>query len=596
MEQATQDSPPPTATTPAERLRRLASRAPDLLVVLVASVAFGLSFGLNYGVDNQTAYMLSSLRLLDPSVLANDWYASGPAGFHPTFAYLGWFLLSLDRGGFYVGALLVTVVTLGALCFYWLASVLWERRVALASFLLLLALLFVTRTKSVAVSYAFDFILQASTLGSLFLVAALPPFVAGRWMLCGVMLALSGLFHANYLVLGIATFGFAHLVIGWKDLPRRLLHQFALPVAAALLLAPLILRSVSSPDAAAAQDILFNVRSPHHYVPKNFRNNFFSLAAWQMLGIGAGAWLLREGADKGKRLGALLLAFAVLLWTGTALTTWVWIPRFAQIFVWRFAPYHNIMLGLLFCGAVVHVATRPSLARKLSPTSLALALGGLVSIGMLSNGGDDDERTSSMAGALLLTLVPAALGLATLGVGKLGERFGAAFTGARAWLTRHGAWLVVALAAALCFVIGRPYVTSYRTRSNVLNPATGAEHELYDWVRANTDKGAVFLTPPSLDKFRLWAERAIVIDWKGCPIVPSDIMEWYHRLEDVSGRKGFRKRGDVNDGYNALDAGRLAALRTKYGLSYVVVSRGKEKGLPGKPVYRNGRFVVLQLE
>lgn len=595
MEQSTQDSPQP-ATTPAGRLRQLVSRAPDLLVVLVASVAFGLSFGLNYGVDNQTAYMLSSLRLLDPSVLGNDWYASGPAGFHPTFAYLGWWLLALDRGGFYVGALLVTVVTLGALCFYWLASVLWERRVALASFLLLLALLFVTRTRSVAVSYAFDFILQASTLGSLFLVAALPPFIAGRYFLSGVMLALSGLFHANYLVLGIGTFGFAHLVLGWKDLPKRLLHQFALPAAAALALAPLILRSVSSPDAAAAQDILFNVRSPHHYVPKNFRNNFFSLAAWQMLGIGAGAWLLREGADKGKRLGALLLAFAVLLWTGTALTTWVWIPRFAQIFVWRFAPYHNILLGLLFCGAIVHIAARPGLARQLSPTSLALVLGGLVSLGMLDNGGgDDDEKTASMAVTLLLTLVPAALGLMVAGVGKLGERFGLAFAGARAWLGRHGAWLVVALATALCFGVGRPYVESYRSRSNVLNTAAGPEHELYKWVRANTDKGAVFLTPPSLDKFRLWAERAIVIDWKGCPIVPSDIMEWYRRLEDVSGRKGFRKRGDVNDGYGTLDAARVEALKGKYKLSYVVVSRGKEQGLPGKVVYKNGRFVVIQL-
>ena len=595
MEQTTQDSPPP-ATTPAGRLRQLVSRAPDLLVVLVASIAFGLSFGLNYGVDNQTAYMLSSLRLLDPAALANDWYASGPAGFHPTFAYLGWFLLSLDRGGFYVGAFLVTIVSLGAMCFYWLAAVLWERRVALASFLLLLALLFVTRTRSVAVSYAFDFILQASTLGSLFLIAALPPFIAGRYFLSGVMLALSGLFHANYLVLGIGTFGFAHLVLGWKDLPKRLLHQFALPAAATLLLAPLILRSVSSPDAAAAQDILFNVRSPHHYVPKNFRANFFSLAAWQMLGIGAGAWLLREGADKGKRLGALLLAFAVLLWTGTALTTWVWIPRFAQIFVWRFAPYHNILLGLLFCGAIVHVATRPSLAAKLSPTSLALALGGLVSLGMLDNGGgDDDEKTSSMAAVLLLTLLPAALGLAALGVGKLGERFGVALAGARGWLTRHGAWLVAALALVVCVGVGRPYVASYRSRSNVLNPAAGPEHELFKWVRANTDKGAVFLTPPSMDKFRLWAERAIVVDWKGCPIVPSDIVEWYHRLEDVSGRKKFRKRGDVNDGYATLDAARLQALKSKYGLSYVVVGRGKEQGLPGKVVYKNGRFVVVQL-
>ncbi len=106
----------------------------------------------------------------------------------------------------------------------------------------------------------------------------------------------------------------------------------------------------------------------------------------------------------------------------------------------------------------------------------------------------------------------------------------------------------------------------------------GPEADMYAWIRANTPKDAVFLTPPQLERFRLLGERAIVVDWKGSAYVPSELVEWYRRLEDVSGRKGFRRSDDLSDGYGDLDAARLDPLQKKYKFDYVVVGPRPAEG------------------
>ncbi|WP_437299028.1 DUF6798 domain-containing protein [Sorangium sp. So ce426] len=583
----------PARPSPRQRLAPLLRELPAALIALVVSICFGLSYGVNYGVNNQTSYLLGALRLLDPSVLAKDWYATGAANYHPAFSYVGWLLLAIDRGGAAVGWGLVVTAALGAMCVYWLAvELLKQRRLALATFLLVMAIAFVTRTDSVAVSYIFDFTLQPSTLGSLFLLAALPPLVAGRTLLSGVFLGLSGLFHANYLVLGIGTFGLTQLLLGWrdgwKDLARRIAMQVGPAIAVFLLLSPLILRSVRSPDAAFAQEILFNIRAPHHYAPTTYKSSFFPVAAWQMLGLGAGGWLLRGREGRGRRLGAVVLAMAILLWTGTLLTTWVQIPRVAQLFVWRFAPFLDLLMQLLVCAASVSIAARPSLFRRIPPAALTLTLGGFVALAMLDKGGD-------VGWSLVLALAPGAAGALVGAAASLLERRRVGLAPARAFLLRFGAYAVVAYAALACLRVGVPKVRGYRERSSVIKGMRGPEADMYAWIRASTPKDAVFLTPPQLERFRLLGERAIVVDWKSSAYVPSELVEWYRRLEDVSGRKGFRRSDDLSDGYGDLDAARLGPLKKKYKLDYVVVARGRQRDLPGKVVYQNSRFVILDL-
>ena len=113
--------------------------------------------------------------------------------------------------------------------------------------------------------------------------------------------------------------------------------------------------------------------------------------------------------------------------------------------------------------------------------------------------------------------------------------------------------------------------------------------------RAHTDSDATILSPPGLERFRLASERPIVVDWKATPYAPGDMVEWYRRLEDVSGRHHFQTRDEVVQGYDTLDTARLDMLREKYHLSYAVVGRGREGSLGRPVVYSNGGYVVLDL-
>src|SRR5437879_6480704 len=75
----------------------------ELLVALVASICFGVSFGYNYGIDNQVVYMLSALRLLDPAILNHDWFATKTTQYHPAFKFVAAALIALNRRGWAVG-------------------------------------------------------------------------------------------------------------------------------------------------------------------------------------------------------------------------------------------------------------------------------------------------------------------------------------------------------------------------------------------------------------------------------------------------------------------------------------------------------------
>lgn len=572
-------------------------------VALVASLAFGLGYGLNYGVSNQTAYMLGALKMLDSSVLADDWYASHTANYHPAFTFVGWFFLLFSRRGVGVAVGQVLAIAWGALGVYALCRALWRplaktlgtaswaRTYALATFLLMTGVMTKTQTGSVAVSYIFDAILQPSTLGGLFFTLSIVPFVEGRWLKSGIYFALAGLFHANYLLLGIAAYGAAHLALGTKGLVRRSLLQLVPAFVPLLILAPMILASASSPDAARAHEILFMIRSPHHYNPRGFERAFFPFAGWQMLGFGLGGFILRRAGEVGKRLGALVLGIALVVWIGTFLTTVVYIPKVAQLFVFRLAPFLELLSQLLIVLTAVHLLVRPSLARQVSFSGWTVALVGGVLVAMTKLKRDAALPLSNAAAiGLGLGFV---CWLALRASVPLVSRFRAFEPRAR----QVALGLVTALGLGIAAFVTVPPALAYRQHSNIYNLDKGPENDLYAWIRAKTPKNAIFLSPPQMERFRLGSERGIVVDWKGSTYLPSELVAWYGRLEDVSGRKGFRHSSDLVNGYANLDDARIAKLRERYGFGYVVVAAGKEKSLKsGKTIFRNGRYAVLKLD
>jgi hypothetical protein len=96
-----------------------------------------------------------------------------------------------------------------------------------------------------------------------------------------------------------------------------------------------------------------------------------------------------------------------------------------------------------------------------------------------------------------------------------------------------------------------------------------------------------------MEAFRLLSRRAIVVDWKGVPAIPTELVEWLRRLRDVSGRPSLTTADELK-GYDAMDPARLEQLHARYRFEYVVVRRGTETRLAGYPrAYENASFVVL---
>ncbi len=550
--------------------------------MLLASLAFALTFGLNYPIDNQAVYFLQALRQNDPGVLARDWYAAEVTHYHPAITQFVAPLLRLSPSGWAIAVLHPVIMVVGCSAWYTVCRRLVRSRpLALGAFFLVLCLMTLSKTLSTGVSYIFNEAFQPSTLGSVGLLLALPPFLSRRWLLSGIALGVSGLFHANFLVLNVAAFGLAHLFLGgdWRCIVRRLALQLGPSLlAVAFLLVPM-LATVASEHGAEAQRILFQIRSPHHYAPTRFQRDLIPLVSWSVLGVVACRLL-----PKGRALRLLQrwwLATAVVVWSGTLLTSWGYIARVAQLFVWRLAPFLDLAGQSLFCLALARCVAKPALLRRLTM----------------------NDRIS-----LFVSVMALACAYALRGNPRLTEAFcvmwGLAMliAGAR-WAVsrwgRRGARFATATLpfAALCVFAWyvEPALSELEHRSNKLEPLPSYDQQLYDWIAKNTPRDARFLSPPWHHTFRYDTQRAIVVDWKATPMLPDEVLEWFTRLKDVTGRPGFRGFADLK-GYNLMDMARLRRLDAKYDVDFVLVAKGPHRRLNQlKPVYSNARWVVFDV-
>jgi hypothetical protein len=258
-----------------------------------------------------------------------------------------------------------------------------------------------------------------------------------------------------------------------------------------------------------------------------------------------------------------------------------------QLFVWRFAPYIDVLMKLLVAATAVRLLFTPRAATRMSRASMGLALAGGIALTVSLT--TRDPPTIQWVEEMAMLVVA---GLALRAVLPFAARLRARVP---ASVPRVAPWLATFLAALAFFALARGPLSAIRAHSNLFNGMPGAETDLYTWLRENTPKDATILSPPGLERFRLASERPIVVDWKASTYAPSELVEWYRRLEDVSGHPGLRGRDEVVAGYDAMDHTRLEALRQKYHLTYAVVGRGREAALGHRTVYTNGQFAVLDL-
>jgi hypothetical protein len=119
-------------------------------------------------------------------------------------------------------------------------------------------------------------------------------------------------------------------------------------------------------------------------------------------------------------------------------------------------------------------------------------------------------------------------------------------------------------------------------------------------IKRSTPREAVFITPPFLEGFQLYAERAQVADFKCFPFGETEMQEWKRRMNDLSGHSDLRCAGFVECasllayGYSRLREADFLHLARKYGAEYVVTAQ-RDQHLHFPELLRQGNFVLYRL-
>lgn len=559
------------------------------VAVFILSLGIAFTFGWEFLVQNQNTYLAHAIAELNPDLLSRDWFASETAPYHWVFTDFVVTVGDLLPLPVILPAVLLVLISAPLISMFYLL-----RRInpcaAWFCFSLVGLWFVLSRTESVGGSYLFDNVLQASSFSVSLMMLALVCFSRGFFLLAGLLLAISGAFHGNYLLLSLPGFGLA-LWLAYGNPERgvkRWLHQrltclrdkpfwlaalklLGPPLLVFLAFLPGLQAIMADPLSAEGAYIFSHIRSPWHYLPERFLTDFIAPALW----VFAAAIALPQVLPGIRALGRLACvwgAFTVMIFVAVLLTTVVFVPAVDQLFVWRLTPF-VILCSLLFL--VVFVSQKDSVRRpKLCAIGFGVILGATLLAHVLLEPGTRLGGLSPLAVLLVLCVLRCVSSL----IGRdLPQR----------------ALSMLTISVLLVFVI-RGDVQTLKTSTAIHGVADAQEAALYS-AMSKTPRDALFLIPPQLQGFRLSAQRAVVVDWKSTPYLGSLLVEWHRRISDVSGRNVVSER-DAALGYSRMDLAHLRRLVDEYGVDYAVFERRGASWLPGwSPFYENERFLVYRV-
>ncbi|THI83030.1 MAG: hypothetical protein CAF41_015930 [Nitrospira sp. CG24A] len=525
------------------------------VIAFAIALLVAFSFGFSYGnVANQATYLPHALNHLNPDFLAYDWLVQETTPYHARFEWIVWLTYALGSVAWWSAILNLVLATAGIFVIYRVALA-YTQQWGLVAFFIVLLFVMIDRTQTVGGSYLFEKGLQPSAVASVAWLVSILWFLRGRIQLSGVFLALGGLFHANFLILGIGIFGLAHLAMGRDALVRRLAGQL---VPSLLILAfdlPLILAMSGGEGSAAARTIFQQIRAPHHYVPETYLMDFWAWSGWLLAGLGATLTI----DVRSVRLStlALLGTIAASVIGATVLTTLVFVPAISQLYVWRLAPFGVIISQVAVASFAVRVTggTLSLFDRNNPAPRVLIALGSMLVLrGYLHN-----YQILSYPTMTILSMSVLTVGLAML------IKYKPSAVGISASI-----FAVAAVGLLFSYLPGR--VSAAYNRSTLFSPQIlGEEGTLYQWAQ-RSPINSNFLIPPELEEFRLLGARAIVVDWKSTPIKPSELIAWHQRVEEVAGRK-VENKDDAVAGYRNQSLAQLSQTALRFGANYIVIDR-----------------------
>jgi hypothetical protein len=524
-----------------------------IVLFLLGAALFALAYGeapLYY--SNQNQYFLFGQARAGDGLLAEDWLANT---LDPTPVFSGLVFVTtrfLHSWAFYVyHALLLGAYAAALLGFF---GALVGEPVAARRWPMFLALLVAVHAASarwlsyrlldndypwflqagVAGQYLLGAMLQPSVFGVL-LIVAVCLFVRGRPFLAGLCVAAAATVHSTYLLPGaLLTLGFLTSLIR-EGRPRRALALGAFTFALVLPVVGYVLLTFgpTSPKAfAEAQDILANFRIPHHARPDLWLDPIAGVQiAWVALGL---------VLTRGTRLFVVLAVPFVLAVLLTLVHVASGSNTLALLFPWRIS------------AVLVPVATTVILARLVALP--ALPLGGTVA------------RVVS-AGVVV-------------------------------GLVAGGVWIMTARQAFRSDDNELPvmdYVCGTRAPGDVyFLPVAVPNLAATTWGSLSSDfkpvgekKRDARIVPVGLQRFRLYTEAPVFVDFKAIPYKDTEVIEWRRRLRVVQRVDGLIAEGRLAEA--------LAELRRER-VTHLILPAGRPLSARGlEPVYADESYRVYRL-
>ena len=505
--------------------------------------------GYQFGRSNHTVYLLDSLRVNDPTLLANDWYTTHTLQYHFVFTHL---TAAFDRMGILRPAYLIgylALIVLFQIAWFLLNQTLGGTR---RTYLLSVLLYYLSAGGAGLGVFCFmqDSAFVPSNISNIAMLWAIYFWITRRPIGSALLFGVAGFFHLNHALVAIALWGalvfwdhyfFNGCAEGTRSLATE--EQKRVPSALSLKsiltgtvlvlamclpnLIPAARASLGGPHKIPLKDFVdlyVHLRHPHHYDPLSWPIALWISFLWPFpLAILAIRRLpkspqIREACRVSLILcGMMLVAF---LFAGV----WFISEPLVQASLFRFSIYPKLLTCI---GAAIYLydsTRRPMLSYVSMISALVITVIMCVCLTtsplLMSN--------SPLISLLLIFLI-------LIPWYEVLDHAGARFADRNIPQPISSLRAEVILRCFLTIFLSQLAIRAWTNGTVGFTLFVGTDPApdykgLCNYTRTHTPADAIFLVPPEEQEFRLLARRAIVINFKGVAQLSSELGEWRDRL------------------------------------------------------------------